>query len=142
MRGNVITLPSGPMSERIRVYETSAAPWAVQKKGKDHSEPGVEKMAKVKKKAGKKGEEPVWLYVVECSDGTFYTGISANVWRRLWQHNNSKRGAKYTSTRRPVKLRKCWKYPNRGAALRAEKAFKKFSREKKIEKMGSSRHPC
>ena len=38
------------------------------------------------------------------SDGTLYTGITTNVQRRFKEHNSSKKGAKYTSSRRPVKL--------------------------------------
>ena len=47
----------------------------------------------------------IWyLYILECSDGTLYTGISKDPERRLNEHNNSKKGAKYTAARRPVKL--------------------------------------
>ena len=44
------------------------------------------------------------LYVVRCSDGTLYTGVTTDLDRRLHEHNVTKRGAKYTRTRRPVEL--------------------------------------
>ena len=47
--------------------------------------------------------EPWFLYVLECVDGSFYTGISNNIERRLEKHNKGT-ASKYTRTRRPVKL--------------------------------------
>ena len=44
------------------------------------------------------------MYVVACSDGTFYTGVTTDLDRRLNEHNNTKKGAKYTRSRRPVRL--------------------------------------
>ena len=44
-----------------------------------------------------------YCYIVECSDGTYYTGWTTDPERRIKQHNKGV-GAKYTSTRRPVKL--------------------------------------
>lgn len=43
------------------------------------------------------------VYIIECSDGTYYTGITTNIRRRIFQHNNGT-GSKYTRARRPVKL--------------------------------------
>lgn len=52
---------------------------------------------------------PDWfLYTCECSDGTIYTGITTDVKRRIREHNNSKRGARYTRRRRPVTLLAVW----------------------------------
>ena len=45
-----------------------------------------------------------WVYIVECSDGTYYTGYTTDVKRRLKEHNESPKGAKYTRARRPVTL--------------------------------------
>ncbi len=71
------------------------------------------------------------LYVLECADGSLYTGIAADVQKRLAQHNAG-RGAAYTATRRPVKLLAAWQFMSRGAALKAEAAFKKQSRAQKF----------
>lgn len=74
----------------------------------------------------------VWfLYVVECSDGSLYTGIALDVARRIQQHNRGK-GAAYTAQRRPVTLLARWRYPDRSSALKAEAAFKKQRREGKL----------
>ena len=74
----------------------------------------------------------IWyLYIVECSDGTLYTGSTTDVDRRLREHNNSSRGAKYTKTRRPVKLVYSEVYENRSLAQKAEYKFKKLTRAQK-----------
>jgi len=45
-----------------------------------------------------------FVYMLECNDKTIYTGIAKDVYKRLDEHNNSDKGAKYTKARRPVKL--------------------------------------
>ncbi|MCA9910803.1 MAG: GIY-YIG nuclease family protein, partial [Anaerolineae bacterium] len=67
----------------------------------------------------------------ECADTSLYTGIAADVYKRLAQHNAG-RGAAYTSTRRPLKLLAAWQFMSRGAALKAEAAFKGQSRAQKL----------
>ena len=72
-----------------------------------------------------------YLYVLQCSDGTLYTGITTDVYRRLGEHNLSPKGAKYTKTRRPVKLVYWVDLKDRSAAQKAEYKFKKLTREQK-----------
>ena len=72
-----------------------------------------------------------YLYVVECADGTLYTGITNNVSRRLHEHNNTKKGAKYTRVRRPVRLVWEKQYNNRSEAQAAEYQFKKLLHKQK-----------
>ena len=73
-----------------------------------------------------------FIYIVECSDGSYYTGYTTNIQRRLNEHNYSfKRGAKYTRSRRPVKLIHTEEFPTRSQALKREHAIKKLSRKKK-----------
>ena len=48
--------------------------------------------------------KPWLMYVVRCSDGSLYTGVTNNVKRRILEHNYGMRGAKYTRSRRPVDL--------------------------------------
>ena len=79
-----------------------------------------------------------FLYVLECSDGTFYTGVTTDVSRRLNEHNTSQRGAKYTMTRRPVKLIHHKAYKSRSEAQKAEYAFKSLTRKKKKEILTSN----
>ena len=71
--------------------------------------------------------------MVQCSDDTLYTGIATDVKRRLQEHNNSDKGAKYTKVRRPVKLVYSEASENRSSATKREIAIKKLSREKKLE---------
>lgn len=73
------------------------------------------------------------LYVLECADGTLYAGITVDVVRRVKEHNGSALGAKYTRTRRPVKLVFLRKFRSRSAALRAEYRVKRLSRKEKLK---------
>jgi putative endonuclease len=73
-----------------------------------------------------------FVYIVECKDGTYYTGFSNNLENRIILHNNGK-GAKYTRDRRPVKLvwKKEYRYFKR--AFLEEKRIKKLIRIEKEE---------
>jgi predicted GNAT superfamily acetyltransferase len=75
-------------------------------------------------------QQPWFLYVVECADGSLYTGITPDISHRVARHNAGK-GAAYTAARRPVKLVGGWQFPHRKAAMQAEFAFKKQSRADK-----------
>ena len=72
-----------------------------------------------------------YCYILQCSDGTFYTGWSTDPERRVAQHNKGV-GAKYTSTRRPVKLVYLEPQSNRTEAMKRELAIKKMKRVQKI----------
>jgi len=76
--------------------------------------------------------------MVECSDKTLYTGITTDLRRRLEEHNTSKKGAKYTRIRRPVKLVYTEEYPERSSASKREYAIKKLSRDKKLALLSQS----
>lgn len=83
------------------------------------------------------------VYIVECADGTYYTGITTDVERRLNEHNYSFKSAKYTRSRRPVKLVYVEASENRSTASRRESQIKKLSRNKKtllIEKGNENRN--
>lgn len=71
-----------------------------------------------------------YCYILECSDGTFYTGWTNDPERRIAQHNKG-RGARYTKTRRPVKLVYLEELPDKIAALKRERAIKKMRRTQK-----------
>ncbi len=71
-----------------------------------------------------------YCYILECADGTFYTGWTTDPERRVSQHNKGI-GAKYTSTRRPVKLVYLESQPNRSDAIKRELAIKKMKRIQK-----------
>ena len=74
-----------------------------------------------------------FVYIVQCSDNTLYTGIATDVQRRVEEHNSSAKGAKYTKTRRPVKLMYSEELDDRSQATKREIAIKKLSRDKKLE---------
>ena len=71
-----------------------------------------------------------FCYMLECADGTFYTGWTTDPERRARQHNAGQ-GARYTRSRRPVKLVYVEPQPDRAAAMKREKAIKAFSHAKK-----------
>lgn len=73
------------------------------------------------------------VYILECADGTLYTGITIDVKRRIDEHNNDVLGAKYTAARRPVKLVYTQEYKDRSAASKEEYRIKKLSREEKLQ---------
>jgi len=73
------------------------------------------------------------VYVLECADKTLYTGITTDLQRRVFEHNENKLGAKYTSPRRPVKLVFSQRFKNRALASKEEARIKKL---KKTEKLG------
>lgn len=72
-----------------------------------------------------------FCYIVECADGTLYTGWTTDPERRVKEHNAG-RGALYTRWRRPVSLRYLEETANRSAAQRRENEIKKLTREKKL----------
>lgn len=72
-----------------------------------------------------------FVYIVECSDGTLYTGITTDLERRLDEHNYSNKGAKYTRARRPVFLVYNETVNNRSEASKREHTLKKMSRQEK-----------
>lgn len=73
-----------------------------------------------------------FVYMLECSDATLYTGITTDLERRLDEHNNSVKGAKYTRARRPVKLVYSEIYNTRSEASKREYFIKhKMSRKEK-----------
>lgn len=74
-----------------------------------------------------------FVYILECSDGSLYTGIAKDVQKRLDEHNTSDRGAKYTKARRPVKLLYKESSLNRSSASKREYEIKKLSRAKKLQ---------
>ena len=71
-----------------------------------------------------------YVYIVECSDGSLYTGYTTDVDRRVSEHNAGE-GAKYTRGRTPVELRHVERFEERGAALSREHAIKRLPRAAK-----------
>lgn len=83
---------------------------------------------------------PHYVYVVKCADGTFYTGYTTDLDKRISEHNGegdttSARlaGSKYTRARRPVKLIYHERFSTRSEAMQREYAIKKLTRPEKLE---------
>ena len=76
-----------------------------------------------------------YVYILECSDGTLYTGITTDLDKRLSKHNNGK-GSKYCKTRLPVILKMSYMVGNRSEASKEEYRIKKLTREEKLKLIG------
>lgn len=73
-----------------------------------------------------------YTYIVKCSDGTYYTGWTNDIKKRVKAHNEGK-GAKYTKPRRPVELAYYEAYETKEEAMRREWEIKQLSRKEKEE---------
>ena len=72
------------------------------------------------------------VYILECADGTLYTGWTTDLERRLQAHNSG-RGARYTRGRRPLRLAYREEQPTRSAAQKREAAIRRLSRADKLK---------
>ena len=77
-----------------------------------------------------------YVYMLECRDGSLYTGIAIDVVRRVKEHNESPRAAKYTRSRRPVKLLRKERFMTRSNAQKREAAIKRLPRKEKLALIG------
>ena len=73
---------------------------------------------------------PFWVYILRCSDGSYYTGHTDQLEMRLAQHEAGEVPG-YTQRRRPVALMYCEEFPTRAEALEMERRIKGWSRAKK-----------
>jgi putative endonuclease len=73
-----------------------------------------------------------YVYILQCSDGTMYTGSTNDIDARVGKHNEGK-GAKYTKSRRPVKLVYYEQHPSKSRAMKRECAIKQLRRDEKIK---------
>jgi len=73
------------------------------------------------------------VYIVKGLDSSLYTGVSSNLKKRIWQHNNSKYGAKSLRGKRPVNLVYKEEYVSIQEALKREKEIKGWKRSKKLK---------
>lgn len=82
-----------------------------------------------------------YCYIVECADGTYYTGWAVDPEKRVAMHNKG-RGARYTRTRGPVKLVYVEELPDRPSAMKREIAIKRMTRNRKgrLISEGSNRY--
>lgn len=73
-----------------------------------------------------------YVYIVECKDGTLYTGITTDIKRRFQEHSSGQ-GGSYTSSKKINKLLYTEECENRSIALKREAEIKGWRREKKLE---------
>lgn len=77
-----------------------------------------------------------YVYVLKCRDGSFYTGYTNNLQKRIAMHNAG-RGAKYTRSRLPVVLIGSWNLRTKSEAMKKEFLFKQLSRREKIKQLAN-----
>jgi putative endonuclease len=75
-----------------------------------------------------------FIYMLQCSDDTIYTGYTNDVDKRVEKHNKGK-GAKYTKGRRPVTLVYYEQHPSKSSAMKREYAIKQLTKDEKIKLM-------
>lgn len=73
-----------------------------------------------------------YVYILECADKTFYTGITSDLTKRIESHQSGKYKGSYTSSRMPVNLVFYCEFTNVSMAIETEKQIKKWSRAKKL----------
>ena len=78
-----------------------------------------------------KDSDTWYVYMVRCCDGTLYTGITNDLEKRIEAHNSGKDGAKYTRSRRPVRLVYSEPVESKSAAAALEYKMKRLPRSKK-----------
>ncbi|MBM3150103.1 MAG: GIY-YIG nuclease family protein [Chloroflexi bacterium] len=71
-----------------------------------------------------------YMYILECADGTYYTGSTVDLEKRLWEHENFV-GANYTKKKQPVKLVHCEEFSSIDEAFHREKQVQGWSHAKK-----------
>lgn len=128
-------LIAGTQQDRCLLYVFRCAVYFAQTK-----KPDPKKLLWWYWKDHKKKTSAYYLYVLECADKTLYTGITTDVSRRISEHNKSALGAKYTASRRPVKLIFSQKFSDRSSASRAEAKIKKMDRKEKLQFISSLQH--
>ena len=74
-----------------------------------------------------------YTYMVQCADGTLYTGWTNCLEKRLKAHNGGRNGAKYTKTKRPVSLVYYEGFITKEEAMQREYQIKQLTRERKLE---------
>ncbi len=72
-----------------------------------------------------------FVYILECSDGLYYTGVTNNVERRVFEHNEGRDPKSFTYKRRPVILRYWLRFTDINQAIAWEKQLKGWGRKKK-----------
>ncbi|MDA0177674.1 MULTISPECIES: GIY-YIG nuclease family protein [Mesoflavibacter] len=72
-----------------------------------------------------------YVYILKCSDNTYYTGITSNLEQRITEHKLGKHIESYTYKRRPIELKFYAEFSDISIAIQTEKQIKKWSKAKK-----------
>jgi len=72
-----------------------------------------------------------YVYILKCSDDSYYTGVTSNLTKRITEHKTGKHKDSYTYSRRPVQLKFYAEFTDISLAIPTEKQIKKWSRAKK-----------
>ncbi len=99
----------------------------VQESEKEYSQKMLERK---QEKLKNKPSENYWAYILECSNGAFYTGWTNDLEKRYRDHCEGK-GAKYTRSFKPVKIAQKWQFSSQSLAMQAEAQIKKLSLKEK-----------
>ena len=97
----------------------------IKQNGQTEQMERIEQMEQIEQK-----DQKNYVYIVECRDGSLYTGWTNHLQERIQAHNQGK-GAKYTKSRRPVKLVHVECFATKEEAMRREYAIKQLPRRKK-----------
>lgn len=81
-----------------------------------------------------------FVYILKCSDGSFYTGVCKDVDRRVEEHSSSNKAAKYTRARRPLELVFYSRHRNRASACQREAEIKNLRRSEKEDLITTSKN--
>ena len=73
-----------------------------------------------------------YVYILLCSDGTYYTGVTSDVYKRFDEHQDGKHFGSYTYSRRPLQLVFFHQFTDISNAIEFEKKIKKWSKAKKL----------
>jgi putative endonuclease len=77
-------------------------------------------------------EKNYWIYILECDNGSYYTGYTDDLAKRYRLHRSGKGGAKYTRSFKPVRIAQCWKLSaGKGTAMKIESYIKSRERKEK-----------
>lgn len=77
----------------------------------------------------KKKQSCYWIYMLECDNGSYYTGYTINLARRFRQHREGTAGVRYTRSHPPVRIAQCWRlFDTVGTALKVERLIKRNPR--------------
>lgn len=86
------------------------------------------------------GERMNYTYIIECRDKSLYTGWTTDIGKRIAAHNAGK-GAKYTKSRRPVKLLYIEEHETKSDAMKREYAIKRMTRQEKLAMIENGNSP-